>query len=216
MTRLDSAKAGKITPEMVQAAKYDGVSSEEIRQKLAAGSVVIPKNRLRAFEVRAIGLGLSTKINANIGTSASHASLPEEIEKLPTDIAPGYDHIVGAIGGAIAAGAGADFLCYVTPAEHLGLPTVQDVCEGVIASRIAAHIGDLEKGVTGAWKRNESMSRARRRFDWEAMFHLAIDPVKARRVRCMTEDRDRDVCTMCGELCAIKTYNRFLDGNSAG
>jgi phosphomethylpyrimidine synthase len=135
---------------------------------------------------------------------------------LPTDIAPGYDHIVGAIGGAIAAGAGADFLCYVTPAEHLGLPTIQDVYEGVIASRIAAHIGDLEKGVAGAWKRNENMSRARRRFDWEAMFQLALDPVKARRVRCMTEDKDRDVCTMCGELCAIKTYNRFLDGNSAG
>jgi phosphomethylpyrimidine synthase len=430
MTQLEAAKAGEITPEMKQAAKYDGVEPEEIRRKLAAGSVVIPKNRLRTFEARAIGLGLSTKINANIGTSASHANLPEEIEKLrtaieagadavmdlstggdidailagmiehssvmigtvpiyrsisrlfaggltcgdltedalfediehearmgvdfmtlhcgittrtlavlekgdrimgmvsrggslmaewmglhgrenplyehfdrlltiareydvtlslgdglrpgticdaedraqlselivlgelvdrsrkagvqvmvegpghvplnriaadmklqkrlcndapyyvlgplPTDIAPGYDHIVGAIGGAIAAGAGADFLCYVTPAEHLGLPTVQDVREGVIASCIAAHIGDLEKGVAGVWQRNESMSRARRRFDWEAMFQLAIDPVKARRVRCMTEDKDRDVCTMCGELCAIKTYNRFLDGNSAG
>ena len=201
--------------------------------------MVIPKNRLRAFEVRAIGQGLSTKINANIGTSASHASLPEEIEKLrvaieagadavmdlstggdidlgplPTDIAPGYDHIVGAI--AAGAGAGADFLCYVTPAEHLGLPTIQDVHEGVIASRIAAHIGDPEKGVAGAWKRNENMSRARRRFDWEAMFQLALDPVKARRVRCLTEDKDRDVCTMCGELCAIKTYDRFLKGNPVG
>jgi phosphomethylpyrimidine synthase len=428
MTLLDAANAGEITPGMEQAAKYDGVSPEEIRRKLADGSVVIPKNRLRTFEARAIGQGLSTKINANIGTSASHASLPEELEKLrtaietgadavmdlstggdidvilagmiehssvmigtvpiyrsisrlfaggltcgdltkdalfadiehealmgvdfmtlhcgittrtldaldksdrimgmvsrggslmaewmnlhgkenplyehfdrlleiarqydvtlslgdglrpgsicdaedraqlselivlgelversrkagvqvmvegpghvplnriaadmklqkrlcnnapyyvlgplPTDIAPGYDHIVGAIGGAIAAAAGADFLCYVTPAEHLGLPTVQDVREGVIASRIAAHIGDLEKGVAGAWEKNESMSRARRRFDWEAMFQQALDPVKARRVRCLTEDKDRDVCTMCGELCAIKTYDRFLKGNS--
>jgi phosphomethylpyrimidine synthase len=428
MTLLDAAKAGEITPEMEQAAEYDGVSPEEICRKLADGSVVIPKNRLRTFEARAIGQGLSTKINANIGTSASHASLPEELEKLrtaieagadavmdlstggdidvilagmiehssvmigtvpiyrsisrlfaggltcgdltkdalfadiehealmgvdfmtlhcgittrtldaldksnrimgmvsrggslmaewmnlhgkenplyehfdrlleiarqydvtlslgdglrpgsicdaedraqlselivlgelversrkagvqvmvegpghvplnriaadmklqkrlcnnapyyvlgplPTDIAPGYDHIVGAIGGAIAAAAGADFLCYVTPAEHLGLPTVQDVREGVIASRIAAHIGDLEKGVAGAWEKNESMSRARRRFDWEAMFQQALDPVKARRVRCLTEDKDRDVCTMCGELCAIKTYDRFLKGNS--
>jgi len=85
----------------------------------------------------------------------------------------------------------------------------------VIASRIAAHIGDLEKGVAGAWQRNESMSRARRGFDWETMFQLSIDPVKARRVRCMTEDKDRDVCTMCGELCAIKTYSRFIDGNAA-
>jgi phosphomethylpyrimidine synthase len=429
MTQLDEARAGKTTPEMAQAAQHDGVEPEEIRRRLADGSVVIPKNRLRTFDARAIGLGLSTKINANIGTSKSHASLPEELEKLrtaveagadaamdlstggdidailagmiehspvmigtvpiyrsisrlfaegrscgdlseealftdieheakmgvdfmtlhcgisrrtlpvleesgrimgmvsrggslmaewmalhgrenplyarfdrlleiareydvtlslgdglrpgticdaedraqlaelivlgelversreagvqvmvegpghvplgriaadmklqkrlcggapyyvlgplPTDIAPGYDHIVGAIGGAIAAAAGADFLCYVTPAEHLGLPTIQDVREGVIASRIAAHIGDLEKGVAGAWQRNESMSRARRSFDWESMFGLSIDPVKARRVRCLTEDRDRDVCTMCGEMCAIKTYNRFLEGGAA-
>ena len=430
MTQLEAAIAGEITPEMEQAAKYEGVDPAEIRRKLAAGSAVIPKNRMRTFEARAIGSGLSTKVNANIGTSASHADLPEELEKLrvaiaagadavmdlstggdidlilagmieassvmigtvpiyrsisrlfargltcgdlteedifadiehearmgvdfmtlhcgissrtlaaleksdrimgmvsrggslmaewmalhgrenplyehfdrllaiareydvtlslgdglrpgticdaedraqlselivlgelvdrsrkagvqvmvegpghvplnriaadmklqkrlcngapyyvlgplPTDIAPGYDHIVGAIGGAIAAGAGADFLCYVTPAEHLGLPTIRDVHEGVIASRIAAHIGDLEKGVAGTWQRNESMSRARRAFDWEAMFGLAIDPGKARQVRCMTEDRDRDVCTMCGEMCAIKTYNRFLDGRDAG
>ncbi|MHB9096723.1 MAG: phosphomethylpyrimidine synthase ThiC [Syntrophales bacterium] len=424
MTQLESARKGETTPEMVRAAAHDHVSPEELRQRVAAGSVVIPKNRLHAFDARAIGQGLSTKINANIGTSASHASLPEELDKLsvaieagadavmdlstggdidailagmiehssvmigtvpiyrsvsrlfagglackdltedaifadiehearmgvdfmtlhcgistrtlavlektdrimgivsrggslmaewmklhqkenplyehydrlldiarkydvtlslgdglrpgticdaedraqtaelivlgelvdrarqagvqvmvegpghvplnriaadmkmqkricngapyyvlgplPTDIAPGYDHIVGAIGGAIAAANGADFLCYVTPAEHLGLPTVKDVYEGVIASCIAAHIGDIEKGVKGAWKRNEEMSQARRRFDWETMFTLSIDPVKARRVRCMTEDKDKDVCTMCGELCAIKTYERFL------
>ena len=131
---------------------------------------------------------------------------------LPTDIAPGYDHIVGAIGGAIAAASGASFLCYVTPAEHLGLPTVQDVYEGVMASRIAAHIGDLEKGVPGVWERDRTMSEARRRFDWETMFKVAMDPAKARRVRCQTEDKDRDVCTMCGELCAMKTYERFGEG----
>jgi len=429
MTQLESAKKGKITPEMVQAAAYDGVSPEELLCKVAAGSVVIPKNKAHAFEARAIGSGLSTKINANIGTSTSHALLQEELEKLrvaidagadavmdlstggdidailagmiehssvmigtvpiyrsisrlfaggltckdltedsifddiehearmgvdfmtlhcgissrtlpvleksdrimgmvsrggslmaewmmlhgrenplyehydrlleiarkydvtlslgdglrpgticdaedraqvselivlgelvdraraagvqvmvegpghvplnriaadmklqkricndapyyvlgplPTDIAPGYDHIVGAIGGAIAAASGADFLCYVTPAEHLGLPTVQDVHEGVIASCIAAHIGDLEKGVKGTWQRNEKMSKARRTFDWETMFKLSIDPTKARRVRCLTEDKDRDVCTMCGELCAIKTYNRFVEGTPA-
>ena len=424
MTQLESAKKGETTLEMVQAATYDHVTPEEIRQRVAAGSVVIPKNIMHAFNARAIGAGLSTKINANIGTSASHANLPEELEKLrvaieagadavmdlstggdidailaaiiksssvmigtvpiyrsvtklfadhltckeltedaifddieheakmgvdfvtvhcgistrtlavlektdrimgvvsrggslmaewmklherenplyehydrlldislkydvtlslgdglrpgsicdaedraqiselivlgelvdrarqagvqvmvegpghvplhriasdmklqkricndapyyvlgplPTDIAPGYDHIVGAVGGAIAAANGADFLCYVTPAEHLGLPTVKDVYEGVIASCIAAHIGDIEKGVVGAWKRNEEMSKARRRFDWETMFKLSIDPVKARQVRCLTEDKDKDVCTMCGELCAIKTYERFL------
>ena len=129
---------------------------------------------------------------------------------LPTDIAPGYDHIVGAIGGAIAAANGADFLCYVTPAEHLCLPGVQDVREGVIASKIAAHIGDLEKGIRGARERNREMSLARCNFDWEAMFALSIDPDKARERRQGSEDRDRDVCTMCGDLCAMKTYKRAM------
>ncbi|MDA8126966.1 MAG: phosphomethylpyrimidine synthase ThiC [Deltaproteobacteria bacterium] len=428
MTQLEAAREGKITAEMEQAAEYEGMNPEAIRDKVAAGSVVIPKNRGHRFSARAIGRGLSTKINANIGTSASHANLTEELEKLqvaveagadavmdlstggdidailagmvahspvmigtvpiyrsisrlfaagkdcgeldaeslfvdieqeakagvdfitvhcgittqtlsilegcgrimgvvsrggslmaewikrrgeenplfaqydrllsiartydvtlslgdglrpgticdaedraqvgelivlgqlverarkagvqvmvegpghvplrriaadmqlqkrlcsdapyyvlgplPTDIAPGYDHIVGAIGGAIAAAAGADFLCYVTPAEHLGLPTGEDVREGVMASRVAAHIGDLEKGVKGAWERNVAMSEARRRFDWEGMFGLCLDPVKARSVRSRTEDKDKDVCTMCGEMCAIKTYNRFLESGS--
>ncbi|RJP85290.1 MAG: phosphomethylpyrimidine synthase ThiC [Desulfobacteraceae bacterium] len=127
---------------------------------------------------------------------------------LPTDIAAGYDHITAAIGGAIAAANGADFLCYVTPAEHLALPTIDDVREGVIASKIAAHIGDLEKGIQSAWDRDRKMSEARGRFDWKTMFEVCIDPVKARKVRHCSEDRDRDVCTMCGDLCALKTHAR--------
>lgn len=127
---------------------------------------------------------------------------------LPTDIAAGHDHITGAIGGAIAAANGADFLCYVTPAEHLALPDVDAVREGVIASKIAAHIGDLEKGIARAWERDRKMSYARRRFDWKSMFEAAIDPQKARAMRNKSEDRDRDVCTMCGDFCAIKTYER--------
>ena len=128
---------------------------------------------------------------------------------LPTDIAPGYDHIVGAIGGAIAAANGADFLCYVTPAEHLCLPGIDDVREGVVASKIAAHIGDIEKGINGAWERNRDMSAARQSFDWETMFKLAIDPARARERRVCSEDGKRDVCTMCGDLCAMKTYERI-------
>ena len=128
---------------------------------------------------------------------------------LPTDIAPGYDHIVGAIGGAIAAANGADFLCYVTPAEHLCLPGIDDVREGVVASKIAAHIGDIEKGINGAWERNRDMSAARQCFDWETMFKLAIDPARARERRVCSEDGKRDVCTMCGDLCAMKTYERI-------
>ncbi len=130
---------------------------------------------------------------------------------LPTDIAAGYDHICGAIGGAIAAAAGADFLCYVTPAEHLSLPSIDDVREGVIASKIAAHIGDLEKGIASAWARDRSMSLARRRFDWETMFSLSIHPDKAKAMRQRSEDKDREVCTMCGDFCALKTYDRAFE-----
>ena len=129
---------------------------------------------------------------------------------LPTDIAPGYDHLVGAIGGAIAAASGADFLCYLTPAEHLHLPTIQDVHDGVMATRIAAHIGDLEKGLPGAENWDRTMSRARRKLDWDTMYSQAIDPQLARKRRMQTEDHHRDVCTMCGDLCAIKTFDRIV------
>ena len=132
---------------------------------------------------------------------------------LPTDIAAGYDHITGAIGGAIAAANGADFLCYVTPAEHLSLPTMEDVREGVIASKIAAHIGDLEKGLASAWDRDRKMSEARNRFDWQTMFAVCIDPEKAKKMRLRSEDRDRDVCTMCGDMCALKTHARAFSEN---
>jgi phosphomethylpyrimidine synthase len=128
---------------------------------------------------------------------------------LPTDIAPGYDHLVGAIGGAIAAASGADFLCYLTPAEHLHLPTIQDVHDGVMATRIAAHIGDLGKGLPGASDWDRTMSLARRKFDWDTMYTQAIDPQLARKRRMQTEDHHRDVCTMCGDLCAIKTFDRI-------
>ncbi len=130
---------------------------------------------------------------------------------LPTDIAPGYDHIVGAIGGAVAASAGADFLCYVTPAEHLTLPDLDDVKQGVITSKIAAHIGDIEKGVKGAWQKNLDMADARKNFDWEKMFEIAIDPELARKRKFSSEDKDRDVCTMCGDLCALKTWDRAIE-----
>jgi phosphomethylpyrimidine synthase len=123
---------------------------------------------------------------------------------LVTDIAAGYDHIAGAIGGALAAMNGADFLCYVTPAEHLRLPTVADVVEGVIASRIAAHAADLAKGLPAAWARDRAMSRARKALDWEKQIALAIHPAKARAYRDASAIGDQDVCTMCGEFCAIK------------
>ncbi|HSM75713.1 MAG TPA: phosphomethylpyrimidine synthase ThiC, partial [Desulfobacterales bacterium] len=128
---------------------------------------------------------------------------------LVTDIAAGYDHIAGAIGGALAAMNGADFLCYVTPAEHLRLPTEADVVEGVIAARIAAHAADLAKGLPAAWERDRAMSRARKALDWEEQIALAIHPAKARAYREASAIGDQDVCTMCGEFCAIKRLQQF-------
>ena len=123
---------------------------------------------------------------------------------LVTDIAPGYDHITSAIGGAIAAGAGADFLCYVTPSEHLRLPDADDVRAGVMASRIAAHAGDLAKKSKGAFERDIKLARARKKLDWDTQIELSIDPATARRIRETSPPDDADVCTMCGTLCAIK------------
>ena len=131
---------------------------------------------------------------------------------LVTDVAPGYDHITAAIGGAIAAASGASFLCYVTPAEHLRLPDVQDVKEGIIASKIAAHAADIAKGVRGAMDWDRKMSAARKRLDWEEMFSLAMDPEKARAYRASAKPEKEDTCSMCGNFCALKNMNRILDG----
>ena len=131
---------------------------------------------------------------------------------LVTDIAPGYDHITAAIGGAIAAASGASFLCYVTPAEHLRLPSLDDVKEGIIASRIAAHAADIAKGVKGAIEWDHQMSLARKKLDWEEMFDICIDPEKARRYRAEAKPEKEDTCSMCGNFCAVKNMNRILSG----
>lgn len=131
---------------------------------------------------------------------------------LVTDIAPGYDHITAAIGGAVAASSGADFLCYVTPAEHLRLPDVADVREGLVATKIAAHAADIAKGIPGARQRDDRMSDARRRFDWEEMFGLAIDPVKPREYFESAPPSNEESCTMCGKMCAVRTVNTIMDG----
>ena len=135
---------------------------------------------------------------------------------LVTDVAPGYDHITSAIGGAIAAMNGADFLCYVTPAEHLRLPDLDDMKEGIIASRIAAHAADIAKGVNGAREWDNEMSDARRETDWEKMFELALDPEKPRAYRASSKPREENTCTMCGEQCAVKNMNKILGGEDIG
>ena len=123
---------------------------------------------------------------------------------LPTDIAPGYDHITSAIGGAIAGAAGADFLCYVTPSEHLRLPTLEDVKEGVIAARIAAHIADIAKGLPGAVEKDIRMARCRKDFDWQGQVDISIDPEKTGRWLERSGSAHEEGCTMCGDFCAIK------------
>lgn len=131
---------------------------------------------------------------------------------LVTDIAPGYDHITAAIGGAVAAYNGAAFLCYVTPAEHLRLPDLNDVKEGIIASKIAAHAADIAKGIKGARDIDYQMSTARKNLDWEKMFKLSIDPQKARNYRSQAKPEKEDTCSMCGNFCAVKNMNRILNG----
>ena len=130
---------------------------------------------------------------------------------LVTDIAPGYDHITAAIGGTLAAISGADFLCYVTPAEHLCLPTIEDVHDGVIVSRIAAHAADLVKGVKGARDWDLKMARARKVLDWDEQLSLAIDPALAKKKRGARNKAGETACSMCGEYCAVKIVGKYFD-----
>ena len=131
---------------------------------------------------------------------------------LVTDIAPGYDHITAAIGGAVAAMSGAAFLCYVTPAEHLALPNLEDVKQGIIASRIAAHAADIAKGVRGARDLDDRMADARRALDWEGQWACALDPETAKAIRSGRSPEHDDTCSMCGKFCAVRSMNKALNG----
>ena len=131
---------------------------------------------------------------------------------LVTDIAPGYDHITSAIGGAIAATYGADFLCYVTPAEHLRLPNLDDMKEGIVATKIAAHAADIAKGIEGAIDWDNKMSKARADLDWNAMFNLALEKEKPKKYRAESKPHDEETCTMCGKMCSMRTMKKILEG----
>ncbi len=134
---------------------------------------------------------------------------------LVTDIGAGYDHITGAIGGAIAAAAGTDFLCYVTPAEHLSLPDPEDVRQGVMASRIAAHAGDIAKGVKGSAERDRQMSIARKKLDWEEQARLALDTERSRHVHSQQHASAGSACSMCGKFCAMELVEEYLGISAA-
>jgi phosphomethylpyrimidine synthase len=179
-----------IIGELVERAREKGVST------IVEGPGHVPLNIIES--------------NIQIMKSATKNAPYYVLGPLVTDIAPGYDHIVGAIGGAIAGYAGADFLCYVTPSEHLSLPTVEDVKEGVIAARIAAHSADLARGF--GWEKDIQMAKARRDLDWEEMFKLVIDPEKAKGYRDLRKPTHEEFCSMCGDLCAIKLPKKYLRG----
>jgi len=192
---------------------YDANDRAKIQEILIIGELV---ERAREKGVQTIVEGPGhvplniIESNIKIMKSATKNAPYYVLGPLVTDIAPGYDHIVGAIGGAIAGYAGADFLCYVTPSEHLSLPTVEDVKEGVIAARIAAHSADLARGI--GWNKDVEMAKARRDLDWEKMFKLVIDPDKAKGFRDQRKPTHEDVCSMCGDLCAIKLPRKYLRG----
>ena len=148
--------------------------------------------------------------NVKLAKSLTHGAPFYVLGPITTDVAPGYDHITSAIGGAVAAWHGVDFLCYVTPAEHLRLPTEEDMKEGIIASQIAAHVADIGKGVKDADKWDYDMSKARQELDWDKMFDLALDPTKPRRYREESQPELEDTCTMCGEICAVRSMNKLI------
>lgn len=191
----------------------DASDRAQIQELLILGELV---DRARAADVQVMVEGPGhmpfNQIEANM-------RLEKEICKgapfyvlgpLVTDVAPGYDHITAAIGGTMAAVSGADFLCYVTPREHLGLPTAQDVHDGIMASRIAAHAADIVKGVKGAADWDLSMAKARKALDWDQQIRLAIDPEKAATAHSERKVKDMEGCTMCGDFCAMKVVAQYL------
>lgn len=186
---------------------HDASDISQIQELVTLGELVA-RAREKGVQVMVEGPGHMpiNQINSNIQIQKTICKEAPfyVLGPLVTDLAPGYDHITSAIGGAIAASAGADFLCYVTPAEHLAIPNVDDVKEGVIASKIAAEAADIAKGVKGAWENEVEMAHARKNFDWQKQFELAFDHEKPKKCRERKPISEQDMCTMCGEYCALR------------
>ncbi|HUD73242.1 MAG TPA: phosphomethylpyrimidine synthase ThiC [Dongiaceae bacterium] len=191
-------------------ATADATDAAQIHELLTLGELTRRAHR-RGVQVMIEGPGHvpidQIEANVMLQKRVCHGAPFYVLGPLTSDIGAGYDHITGAIGGALASAAGADVLCYLTPAEHLRLPTVADVRDGVIATKIAAHSGDLAKRVHGARERDDQMSVYRKKLDWEGQYRLALDPEKAREFRYLSEDYDKAVCTMCGTLCSMAVEN---------
>ncbi len=191
----------------------DAMDAPQIEEMILLGGLVL-RAREAGVQVMVEGPGHMPldQITANmkIEKTLCHGAPFYVFGPLVTDVAPGYDHIVSAIGGAIAASSGADFLCYVTPAEHLGLPSLEDVHDGVIAARIAAHAADIVKGIPAAAGWDKEMAQARKDLNWPRQIELAIDPAKAKAMRRSKNARDQECCTMCGKFCAYKVVSTYL------
>ena len=191
----------------------DATDGPQIQELLVLGELV-ERAWARGVQVMVEGPGHvpldQVRSNVELQKSICKGAPFYVLGPLVTDVAPGYDHITSAIGGALAAWAGADFLCYVTPAEHLGLPDAKDVRDGIMASRIAAHAADIAKGLPGARDWDLSMAKARKALDWEKQIELSIDPAHAAAVRKKKNPDHRKECSMCGEFCAMKVVAEAL------
>ncbi|MDA8065878.1 MAG: phosphomethylpyrimidine synthase ThiC [Thermaerobacter sp.] len=214
---LEIARAHEVTLSLGDGLRpgclADATDRAQVQELLILGELV-DRCRRAGVQVMVEGPGHvpldQVAANVQLQKSVCHGAPFYVLGPLVTDVAPGYDHITSAIGGALAGAAGADFLCYVTPAEHLGLPSLEDVRDGVVAARIAAHAADLAKGLPGAREWDLAMARARKALDWEGQIRLAIDGEKARRYRRERTPDDETGCSMCGPYCAMEVVDRYL------
>lgn len=196
---------------------HDSTDAIQIAELITLGELVV-RARKAGVQVMVEGPGHmplnDIRMNVEVAKKLCHGVPLYVLGPIVTDVAPGYDHITAAIGGTLSAACGADFLCYVTPAEHLRLPDIQDVHEGIVASKIACHAADIVKKVPGAAQWDEEMSWARRRVDFKRMIPLAIDPEKAKDYRESSQPEEEQTCTMCGPKCPMKTLDSILNNRN--
>lgn len=196
---------------------HDSTDAIQIAELITLGELVV-RARKAGVQVMVEGPGHmplnDIRMNVEVAKKLCHGTPLYVLGPIVTDVAPGYDHITAAIGGTLSAACGADFLCYVTPAEHLRLPDIHDVHEGIVASKIACHAADIVKKVPGAAQWDEEMSWARRRVDFKRMIPLAIDPEKAKAYRESSQPEEEQTCTMCGPKCPMKTLDSILNNRN--
>ncbi len=218
---LDICEAYDVTLSLGDACRpgsiHDATDASQIKELMVLGELTkLAWERNVQVMIEGPGHMAINEIEANmlLEKKLCHGAPFYVLGPIVTDVAPGYDHITSAIGGAIAATHGADFLCYVTPAEHLRLPNLEDMKEGIVATKIAAHAGDIAKGIHGARDWDNKMSAARQQLDWDEMFSLALEPEKPKRYRAESTPEHADSCTMCGKMCSMRNMNKVMEGKN--